>query len=277
MKPGSPAQKISVNILADARNNREQVYRVATGGGMSLSSNGKEIAFVYRGEVFVTSVEGGVTKRITNTPEAETSVQFSPDGKSIIYCSERDGKWSIYETKMERKEEPYFYASTILKETPVLENKNTNTQPLYSPDGKEIAFIENRNQLRIYNIASKQSRSILNGDHLFAWTENDQYFQWSPDGKWLLFDYAIPGSAVGEVGLVSADGKKIANLTQSGFNDFRPKWINGGKAMLWFSNRDGLRGAAMAGGSQSDAYAMFFTQDAFDRFKLSKEDAALLK
>ncbi|QNA44161.1 S41 family peptidase [Lacibacter sediminis] len=277
MKPGASAQKVNITILSDARNNKEQVYRVSTGSGMSLSPNGKEIAFLYRGEVFVTSVDGGITKRITNTPEAENSVNFSPDGKSILYCSERDGKWSVYETRMERKEEPYFYASTILIETAVLENKNTNTQPVYSPDGKEIAYIENRNQLRIYNIASKQSRTLLNGDYLFAWTENDQYFQWSPDSKWLLFDYAMPGSAVGEVGLVSLDGKKIVNLTESGFNDSRPKWINGGKAMLWFSNRDGLRGAAMSGGAQSDAYALFFTQDAFDRFKLSKEDAALLK
>ena len=99
----------------------------------------------------------------------------------------------------------------------------------------------------------------------------------SPDSKWLLFDYAVVGSAVGEVGLASVDGKKIMNITESGFNDYRPKWVMGGKAMLWQSNRDGLRGAAMSGGAQSDAYLMFFTQAAMDRFKLTKEELTLVK
>lgn len=270
MKGNGSPKKLPITIVADARKNDEQVIRVNSGSGISVSSNGKEVAFTFRGEVFVTSVDGGITKRITNTPSQETQVSFSPDGKSIIYTAERNNKWSIFETKIVRADEPYFYAATLLKETPVLDNANDNTQPLYSPDGKELAYVENRDLIRIYNLASKQSRTILNTNQIFAWMENDQYFQWSPDSKWLLFDYSVPGSAVGEVGLVSADGKKIVNLTESGFNDFRPKWVMGGKAMLWQSNRDGLRAAAMSGGAQSDAYMMFFTQEAFDRFKLSK-------
>ncbi len=275
---GKP-QKVNVTIAADSKSNNEKIVPVTSGAReLAVSPSGKEVAFIFRGEVFVTSVEGGVTKRITNTPEQERSVSFSPDGKALLYASERNHSWKIYETRRARAEEPYFYASTLLKETPIIDNDKENYQPVYSPDGKEIAYIENRTNLRIYNVESKQTRTVLTDKELFSMRDNDQYFQWSPDSKWILFDYAVPGIAPGEVGLVQADGKgKIVNLTESGFNDQRAKWILGGKAMLWFSNRDGLKAVAQSGGSQADVYAMFFTQEAWDRFKLSKEEAALLK
>ena len=107
---------------------------------MAVSPNGKEVAYIFRGEVFVSSVDGGITKRITNTPEQERLVSFSPDGKTLLYTSERGNSWKIFETKKQRAEEPYFYASTVLNETAVISNSNENYQPSYSPDGKEIAL-----------------------------------------------------------------------------------------------------------------------------------------
>ncbi|MFN8357003.1 MAG: S41 family peptidase [Spirosomataceae bacterium] len=279
LKTGGRPQKVAVQIAVDARRNNEQV--VSVNGGvrdLAISPNGKEVAYIFRGEVFVSAVEGGLTKRITNTPEQERTVSFSPDGKALLYSSERGNSWKIYETRMTRSEELYFYASTLLKEMPIIANEKENYQPVYSPDGKEIAYIEDRMTLKIYNIASKQSRVILTDRELFSMGDNDQYFQWSPDGKWMLFDYSVPGIAAGEVGIIGTDGKsKVINLTESGFQDFRAKWVLGGKAIIWFSNRDGLRAAAQSGGAQSDVYAMFFNQEAFDKFKLSKEEAALAK
>ena len=166
-----------------------------TGGAreLAVSPTGKEVAFIFRGEVFVTSVEGGVTKRITNTPEQERGVSFSPDGKALLYASERGGRWKVFETRRTRDEEPYFYASTVLRETPLIANEKENYQPAYSPDGKEIAFVEDRTTLKVYNVESKQSRTLLTDKELFSNGDADQYFQWSPDGRWILFDYSVPG------------------------------------------------------------------------------------
>jgi Tol biopolymer transport system component len=272
-------RKVPVTIQSEGKSNNERIVTV-TGGvrDLDVSPSGREVAFIYRGEVFVTSVDGGSTKRVTNTPGQETNVSFSPDGKSLIYASERGGSWNIYQTTMQRKEEPYFFASTLLKETPVIENTHENYEPQYSPDGKEIAFIENRMTLKVYNFASRQARTLLTNNDLFAMGENDQYFTWSPDSKWLLFQYSEPGFWNGEIGLIAADGKgKKINLTESGYQDYAPKWMMGGKMLIWNSNREGLRSQANSGGAQSDVFAMFMTQDAFDKFRLNKEEYALWK
>ncbi|MHB1071029.1 MAG: S41 family peptidase, partial [Gemmatimonadaceae bacterium] len=217
------------------------------------------------------------TKRITSTPATETGVRFSPDGKALVYASERDGRWAIYEARRARDAEPHFYASTVVRESPLMANEHQNYQPLFSPDGKELAFIEDRNTLRVLTLASKQVRTLLDERSIFSNTPSHR-FAWSPDGKWMLFDLAVAGIAPDEVGLIATDGKgSVINLTQSGFNDGNAKWILGGKAMLWFSNRDGLKAVAQSGGAQQDAYAMFFTKDAWDRFRLTKEEYALVK
>ena len=278
MKPGGQPQRVSVGISADARANREKVLQV-TGQArdLAVSPNGKEVAFIYRGDVFAAGVDGGGTKRITATPEAEQGVRFAPDGKSLVYASEREGRWAIFEARRARDGEPYFYAATRIVEMPLIANTRQNYQPLFSPDGKELAYIEDRNTLRVYNRATQQTRTLLTDKQLFS-TNPSHHFEWSPDGQYLTFDYSVPGIAPGEVGLVRADGSgEVRNLTESGFNDGGATWILGGQALMWQSNRDGLKAVAQTGGSQSDMYAMFLTQDAWDRFRLTKDEYALVK
>ena len=277
-QPGQPSTKVPIRITLDSKQNAETVVTVTTGASqMSVSPNGKEIAFSYRGDIFVTSVDGVSTKQITRSPEIETGVEFSPDGKALIYASERDGRWGIYEATRSRPVEPYFHAATLITESPVVVNARQNYQPRYSPNGRELAFIEDRNTLKVLNRSNGETRTLLTEQQIFS-NNPSHHFRWSPDGQWLLFNLSVPGVAPGEVGLVPAQGQgPVINLTESGFNDRGATWVMGGKAMLWYSNRDGLRAAAQTGGSQSDVYAMFFTREAWDRFRLSREEFALVK
>jgi Tol biopolymer transport system component/C-terminal processing protease CtpA/Prc len=280
MEVGGQPQKVAIQVNTDGRLNTEKIMSINGGATeFALAPSGKEIAFVFRGEVFVTSADGSVTKRITNTPEQERSVSFSPDGRSVIYAGERNNNWNVYQSSIVRKEEPYFYASTVLKEEALAATDKEEFQPRYSPDGKEVAYLEERTTLKVLNLASKAGRIVLPGTYNYSYSDGDQYYSWSPDSKWLLVDYIPKGGQifVGEIGLVNADGKsEPVNLTLSGYSDSTPKWMMEGKMMLWFSDRDGMKNHGSWGG-ESDVYGMFFTQAAFDRFKLSKEDFALLK
>ena len=279
MKEGAAPQKITVVVNTDTRGRDEKILPINTGVTQTaLSPNGKEIAFVVRGEVFVTSVEGGLTKRITNTPQQERNVTFSPDGRTIYYSTERGSSWDIYKASIERKEEPYFYASTLIKEEPVIATEADEFQPELSPDGKEIAYLEERNVLKVYNLAGKKSRTIVPKGINFSYADGDQYYTWSPDGKWLSFNSAEGKWPSSEVAMMKADGSgERLNLTKSGFSDGNPKWAFGGKAMLWLTDRDGKKPLAFQGAREVDVYAMFFDQEAYDKFKLTKDEFALAK
>lgn len=277
LREGQDARPLEVKVMQDIQGNEERILPVKGEiTEMALSPNGKELAFVYRGEVFASSLSNGTTRRITNTPEQERSVSFSPDGRSLLYAGERNGRWNVYRTDLAREEEKYFFQSTVLKESAVVASEKDEFQPAWSPDGKEVAYLENRTTLRVIHLATKTIRTVLPGDANYSYSDGDQHYAWSPDGQWFLVEFLQPRQWISQAGLVSAKGGEPVNLTLSGYNDGGPKWIFDGRGMLWFSDRDGMKNDASWGG-QVDAYAMFFDQKAWDRFRLSKEEFQLLK
>ncbi|MBS1492678.1 MAG: PD40 domain-containing protein [Bacteroidetes bacterium] len=278
MRDGGQPSEVSVRVNLEEKSNAESMMSFSNGATeMDPSPNGKEFVFIVRGEVFVASMESGLTKRITNTPGQERSVSFSPDGKSILYASERDSVWGIYQTTIARPEESYFFNSTLLKEEPVVVNGKESFFPRYSPDGKEVAYLEERTAVNIVNLETKAIRNILPADRNYSYSDGDQWFDWSPDSKWLLVSYLDPNQWQTQIGLADASGKEpIIQLTHTGYDNFNQKFMMGGKMMMYLSTENGLRSAANWG-AQSDIYAMFFNQEDFDRFKLNKEEYQLLK
>jgi len=266
-------RRVPVRIASDWRENDERVISVSGGiSDLSVSPSGKEMAFLSRGEVFATSLETGTTKRITTTPERETDVHFLPDSSAIVYASERDGRWGIWEARRVRSEEPYFFVSTLVEEHPLVVNERNNFQPLPSPDGTRLAFVEDFHTLRLLDRESGSVTTLLTEEHIFSGGQ----FEWSPDGNWILFTWAVPGRATRDIGVVRTDGSGVIhNLTQSGFSDTGAQWILGGGGMIWRSNRDGLRSLQASGSTEADVYTMFFTQDAWEESRLSKEELDL--
>ena len=278
VKEGEAPRKIDIQIAYDGRDNLPKPTPVKNFTEARLSPNGKEFVYVYRGEIFVSSIEHGTTKRITNTSRQERSVSFSPDGKSILYAAETDTSWNIYTKSLIRDEEPYFFMSTILDEQSVTATIAEEFQPLYSPDGKKVAYLENRTTLKVIDLDSKESKVVLSPDHNYSYADGDQYFTWSPDSKWLLVRFGPKEDIFqDEIGLVSASGNgELKNLTKSGYDEIMPKWEMNGNAMIYGSTREANKteqGRTRSG----DVYALFFNQAAFDEFNLSEEEAELAK
>ena len=278
IQKGETAEKVNIHIAVDAKENQQEFMTLTSGATeMELSPSGKEIVFIIRGEVFVTSVDFETTKRITNTPEQERSVSFSPDGKSILYASERNGSWNLYQSRLTREEEELFSLSTVLKEEAILEIPEETFQPRYSPDGKEVAYLEEREILKVINLESKTSRTILDGKYNYSYSDGDQWYEWSPDGKWFLVQYAPYSVFLDDVALVDAKGgSDPVNLTNSGYSDAHPRWMMKGNVMIWYSDRNGMRSHG-SWGSQDDVWAMFFNREAFDNFNMTKEEYQLIK
>lgn len=187
----------------------------------ALSPDGKKAALIVHGDVFaVSSVDGGEAMRITNTPEPEEAIRWSPDSKRIIYFSERTGRSQIFEYDFAKNSEVQLITSDGDDETPV-----------YSPDGKHIAFFRNDRELHVFTPADKGDKVLANGDLTrspLCWSPDNKFIAyaetggksfrnisvvalsetggrpvsfladgeagngivWSPDGKYLLFDTA---------------------------------------------------------------------------------------
>lgn len=279
MQPNGQPAKLNVQILTENGGNADKVQPVTSGTEMDLSPDGKQVAFVYRGEVFVTSVEGNFTKRITNTPYQERSVSFSKDGRSIYYAAEHEGTgWDIMKTSIERKEEPFFFNATVLKTEKVIQTDLDEFQPLVSPDGKKIAYLEERNTLKVFDIDKGKSTTIIPKGQNFSYADGDQNYTWSPDSRYI--------AAQDSRGYYNSDGVVVfdvnnpengTDITLSGFGTGGMDWGLNGKALLWVTSKYGKQPLAYQGAREVDIYATFFDKETYDEFNLNKDEYDLLK
>ena len=276
VNPAGEQRKVDISIVADKQDRDLIKTPVRYANDIAVSKDGKQIAFIYRGDVYVTMSEYATTKRITNTPEQERNIDFAPDGRSLIYSSERDGLWQVYMSSIVNDNEKLFPYCTEIKEERVTDSENPSFQPLFSPDGKEVAFLENRTTIRVINLETKEVRTVMDGKYEYSYSDGDQWYQWSPDGKWILSNSIFVGGWNNkDVALLDASGNgTMHNLTNSGYTDANAKWVLDGKAMIWFSDQAGYRSHG-SWGAESDVYIMFFDMDAYEKFRMTEEELAL--
>ena len=277
MKEGQQPRKLEITVFRD-ENERDMVKMNYTGGAtaMAVSPDGKEIAMVIRGDVFVTSTEYNTTRRITNTPEQERGVSFSKDGRELYYAAERNGCWGVYRTVLTEKNDKLFTYAVKTKEELFSEPGETSFQPVVSPDGKWVAYLRDRTEIVVKPTKDGKVKSLLKGAN-YSYQDGDQSFAWSPDSEYLLATYQADGGwNNADVALIELSSGKVTDLTQSGYSDGNFRWALGGKAMTWESDKNGYRSHG-SWGAHDDIYIMFFDGKEMTKFLQDKEDEEVEK
>lgn len=275
--PGqSQPRKLTVDIVTDDTDEPERL-RVSSADEAAISPDGKQLAFIKRGEVFVTSSEYSSTKQVTHTPENESDLIWGKNSRELYYTSARDGHYNIYIAKIARPEDPNFSNATLIAEKALFPNDGVDrTMPSLSPDGKQLAFIEDRDKLAVMDLKTKKVRRLTDGS---TYPSRSKGFKahWSPDSKWIAIDYVQPEhQPYGDIAIINVPTGKLTKLTETGYFDENPRWVMDGNAILFLSERYGMRNHA-SWGSEYDVMLTFLNKDAYDRYRLSAEDYTLLK
>ncbi len=272
---GEPTQ-VAVSFKVDTQSNDYANKTLKNISEFAVAPNGKEIAIVSRGEVFVLSRDFGTTVRITDTAEQERSVSFSNDGRALLYAGERNGKWRLYEAALSDPREKYFFTATKIEEKEIHSADTESFQPLFSPDGTKIAFLSGRDEIQVLNRETGDTNVALGKEHNYSYSDGDITFAWSSDSKWLTSDFASRGRLfIPNIGLVPADGsEQPVDISHSGYQDSSPLWNSSGNVVYWTTARYGRRDHG-SWGREYDVMAAFLTQNAYDQFTLSKEEYEL--
>lgn len=277
LRPGGEPVKLEVEIVADNYDSDYVKHYTSFGAdNLSISPEGKEVAFTIRGDLYVTNEKYETTKRITNTPGQERISTFAKDGRSIVYDGERDGRWKLYISRLtDDADKNFAYANGPVVEEELYECEGAAQQPVFSPDGKKVAFLEDRTAIRVLDVDSREVVTALDGRYNYSYQDGDVYFTWSPDSKWLLTTYiGIGGWMNDDIALVKADGSEVVDLTESGYSDSEPRWALDGKAITYSTAKYGMRSHG-SWGNESDVMLMVLDAETWDKFHRTKEEIAL--
>ena len=281
LRPGQEPQRVDVSIRFDGRQPQREVQPLAGNfTEATLSPNGKEYAFVSRGEVFVSSVETGATKRITNTARQERSLSWHPEGRALYYAAEADSSWNIMKTTIRDEDEPYFFVSTLLDTEPVVSSPAEEFQPELSPDGEKLAYLKDRTTVMVRDLESGKETMVLGPEHNYSYSDGDMHFAWSPDSRYLTADFGRPERVAffRNVALIDITKENApVNVTFGGYSDQEARFSRDGSLLYFYSVREGNSSENGWPSGDGNIYAVYLNREARDLARMSEEEYKLYK
>src|SRR6185503_4104615 len=145
-----------------------------------VSPDGRTILFDLLGDLYTVPRAGGVATRITSGMAMDLQPVFSPDGKQILFTSDRSGSTNLWLVNAD---------GTNLR--PLTKERATEQaafrNPEWSPDG-EYVTVDKSSQLWLYSTsggAGMEMAKSLGGTH----------FRWAPGGRYIYFMSSAAGAA----------------------------------------------------------------------------------
>jgi serine/threonine protein kinase len=208
---------------------------------LNLSPDGKSAAITADPgngyfDIWIWDLARGVRTRFTSTEAREINALWSPDAKTIVFNSNRQGHYSIY-----RKQ-----ADGSGQEELIYEDGLSNFPHSFSPDGKALLFFQQSKGIRILHgplgPVSEISAEPL-GRTEFQWN----YVQFSPDGKWVAYTSDESGTAEVYATPFPELRGRVRISTHGGS---RPRWRRDGREILYLAGDNRITATEVRGKNQ---------------------------
>src|SRR5690349_3638791 len=199
-----------------------------------VSLSPSQIAFTYAGKIWLVDRTGGAAKRLTNTPNDETSPVFSPDGRRIAFSRLNGNDWDVFVAQADGSGE-------LTRVTMMPEDDFVTA---WSPDAREVIFETTRDEeslTRLYKTSADRLALAT------ALPLSQSYSgSLSPDGQRIVYN-ARPGAGewryyrggyAGVMWIADLKTGALEKLSPGTYNGRNPRWV--GEKIFFTSDRTGI-------------------------------------
>ena len=218
------SRKVPIQVPDDGLSRRPSRISAARNiEDFDLSPKGQRALFAARGDIFTAPIEHGPTRNLTGSSGAhDKSPLWSPDGRSIVFISDRDGEEQLYRIAQDGKGD---------LEKLTADHRAMLLNPVWSPDGKRIAYSDKDGKIYILELESKGVEQIADDG---GGQVSD--YSWSPQGGHLSFSLS-DATGFRSIYIWSVDDSQLHRITSEIFNEFSPSWSPDGNYLYYLSDR----------------------------------------
>lgn len=224
----------------------------------TLIPDRQEAVLVVRGEIYAVDIQSGARRRLLAEHAGVKSwPTFSVDGRSLLVVRDRGDMSDLLLAQLPR--DAHSWVKDALTASSVRSLASTKAEVILrsslSPDGERAAFTTGMT-LRVVDVATGKLRDLLRRGEGLETTE--QPLVWHPGSAHLAIEMGnLRRTGLAEIAVVRVADGTLTNISRSGFNDRDPQWSRDGRALIWQSDRDGLRNFGPQDAT-ADSYAFFF-------------------